>query len=60
MHGAGPKDVMDLLLLTQYFDMIRDLGHKRSNTLFLPHGPRAVDQLREDLAHRFTLGEKKK
>ncbi len=59
VHGAGPKDVMDLLLLTQYFDMIRDLGHKRNNTLFLPHGPRAVDQLREDLSHTFSLGKKK-
>ncbi len=57
VHGAGPKDVMDLLLITQYFDMIRDLAHKRqNNTLFLPHGPQAVDQLRQDLAHTFTLG----
>jgi hypothetical protein len=24
VEGAGTKDVMDLLLLTQYFDMIRD------------------------------------
>jgi regulator of protease activity HflC (stomatin/prohibitin superfamily) len=57
VNGAGPKDVMDLLLMTQYFDMIRDLSHKRgNNTLFLPHGPRAVEQLRADLAGTFTLG----
>ena len=31
---------MDLLLLTQYFDMIKDLGgkNKANSTLFLPHG----------------------
>eukprot|EP01042_Synura_sphagnicola_P002171 gene2171-2592_t len=26
--GAGATDVMDLLLLTQYFDMMRDVGGK--------------------------------
>lgn len=56
ISGAGPKDVMDLLLLTQYFDMIRDIGHKKAgNTIFLPHGPHAIDQLREDLKRSFTL-----
>lgn len=60
VDGAGPKDVMDLLLLTQYFDMIRDLGRVRENTLFLPHGPKTVEELRGDLAHVFALREKGK
>ncbi len=26
VEGATPEDVMELLLLTQYFDMIKDIG----------------------------------
>ena len=55
VQGAGAKDVMDLLLITQYFDMIRDIGHKRNNVLFLPHGPRSVEQLRNDLSTTFNM-----
>merc|ERR1711998_71504 len=35
--GAAPKDVIDLLLLTQYFDMLKEVGnHPQTNTVFLP------------------------
>jgi len=38
VDGASPKDVIDLLLLTQYFDMLKDVGnHPMTNTVFLPH-----------------------
>jgi hypothetical protein len=55
VEGTTAKDVMDLLLLTQYFDTIKDIGHKTTGaTLFLPHGPDSVgklrDQLKNDLA----------
>uniref|UniRef100_A0A7S2W4V0 Band 7 domain-containing protein n=1 Tax=Rhizochromulina marina TaxID=1034831 RepID=A0A7S2W4V0_9STRA len=37
VDGATPKDVIDLLLLTQYFDMLKDVGqHPLTNTVFLP------------------------
>mmetsp|Transcript_13861 Transcript_13861/g.41189 ORF Transcript_13861/g.41189 Transcript_13861/m.41189 type:complete len:146 (-) Transcript_13861:234-671(-) len=33
VEGTTPKDVMDLLLLTQYFDMLKDVGaHQNSST----------------------------
>jgi Mor family transcriptional regulator len=55
VDGAGPKDVMDLLLLTQYFDMIKDIGTKKNgSTIFLPHGPHAVERLRADLKSSFA------
>jgi regulator of protease activity HflC (stomatin/prohibitin superfamily) len=56
--GASAKDVMDLLLVTQYFDMVREIGGKKaqSSTLFLPHGPHAVEQLRGDLKNSFRMG----
>jgi len=37
VDGATPKDVIDLLLLTQYFDMLKDVGqHPLTNSVFLP------------------------
>jgi len=39
VKGASSKDVMDLLLLTQYFDCIRDVGSARHcKTTFVPSG----------------------
>lgn len=54
VDGAGPQDVMDLLLITQYFDMLKDMSAKgNGNTIFLPHGPNSVDALRKNLANSF-------
>ena len=37
------KAVMDMVLATQYFDTIRDIGAtSRAATVFIPHGPAAV------------------
>ena len=49
--GTTPKDVMDLLLLTQYFDMLKDVGSSGTGgkTLFLPHAPSAVGELQDSL-----------
>lgn len=39
VKGATSKDVMDLLLLTQYFDCVRDVGSARHcKTTFVPSG----------------------
>ena len=58
IDGAGPQDVMDLLLVTQYFDMLKEIGgkSKSANTLFLPHGPHAVHELRNQLKDTFMSG----
>lgn len=57
VDGAGPQDVMDLLLVTQYFDMLRDMSTRGAgNTIFLPHGPDAVSNLRADLRNGFMPG----
>jgi len=43
VEGTTPKDVMDLVLVTQYFDTLKDLGAStEDNTLFIPHSPGAV------------------
>ena len=41
--GATPDDVMALVLLTQFFDTLRDVGTRGgSNTIFLPNNPGAA------------------
>ncbi|KAL7605548.1 hypersensitive-induced response protein 1 [Lactuca sativa] len=52
--GTSSKDVMDMVLLTQYFDTMKEIGaSSKSNAVFLPHGPGAVkdiaSQIREGL-----------
>lgn len=57
VDGAGPQDVMDLLLVTQYFDMLREVASRGAgNTIFLPHGPNSVGNLRAELKKGFMAG----
>jgi regulator of protease activity HflC (stomatin/prohibitin superfamily) len=57
VEGATPSDVIDLLLLTQYFDMLKDVGerNKQPSTLFMPHAPLNVQQLRGQLSTAFKM-----
>ncbi len=42
--GATAEDVMALVLLTQYFDTLKDIGTRSgTNTLFLPNNPGAAN-----------------
>lgn len=54
VEGTSAKEVMDLILITQYFDTIKDLGNSSKNTtVFIPHGPGHVrdisDQIRSGM-----------
>jgi len=53
VEGATTKDVMDLVLVTQYFDTLKEIGaHPSSSTIFVPmgnidgHGDSVSDQVR--------------
>jgi regulator of protease activity HflC (stomatin/prohibitin superfamily) len=52
--GTSPKEVMDMVLVTQYFDTMKEIGaHSKNSTVFIPHGPGAArdvaDQIRNGL-----------
>ncbi|KAJ0042341.1 hypothetical protein Pint_17276 [Pistacia integerrima] len=50
VEGASAKEVMDLILVTQYFDTIKDLGNSSKNTtVFIPHGPGHVRDITEQI-----------
>jgi hypothetical protein len=50
VEGATPKDVMDILLLSQYFDTLSAVG---ANSLILEHDPGAVALLRSSIGSAF-------
>ena len=46
VEGSTARDVMSMVLLTQYFDTLRDIGTTgRSNTILLPNNPGVVNDL---------------
>jgi len=55
VKGATSQDVMDVLLMTQYFDMLKVMGTTGAGgTMFLPHGPHSVHTLRKQLETSFV------
>jgi regulator of protease activity HflC (stomatin/prohibitin superfamily) len=43
---ATAQDVMTLILVTQYLDTLKDLGHhSKTNTILLPHSPSGVQDI---------------
>jgi len=48
--GAKPKDVMDILLLSQYFDTLSSVG---ANSLILEHDPATVANLQQQVGQSF-------
>ena len=45
IEGATAKDVMALVLMTQYFDTLKEIGAQdKSNTIFMPNSPGAMNE----------------
>jgi regulator of protease activity HflC (stomatin/prohibitin superfamily) len=55
IRGVDPHEVMALLMMTQYFDALRDIGAV-SNTILMPHSPSAVTDLYAQLRNAITVG----
>ena len=50
VDGASPKDVMQLVMVTQYFDTLKSIGESdRTNTLFLSHSPGSVKDVSDQI-----------
>jgi len=55
--GVDAKAVMDLMIVTQYFDMMRDVGaQSKSNAVFLNHSPGALEDLAQAVQKGFMAG----
>lgn len=50
VEGAKTQDVMNLVLMTQYFDTLKDIGLTgKSNTILIPHSPGGMGDISEQM-----------
>jgi regulator of protease activity HflC (stomatin/prohibitin superfamily) len=58
VEGATAKDVMTLVLLTQYLDTLKEIGASaNTNTLMLSHSPSTMQNLREQITEAISVGD---
>ncbi len=59
VEGASAKEVMQLVMVTQYFDTLKSIGESdRTNTLFLSHSPGAVKDVSEQILESMVASQK--
>jgi len=55
--GATPQDVMQLVLITQYFDTLKEISaNDRTNTVLVPHSPSTISDLLAQLRDTLITG----
>lgn len=56
IDGATAKDVMNLVMLAQYFDTLKDISATaNSNTILMPHSPGAVNDLAQQIRESLVV-----
>ena len=59
VEGSTPKDVMMLVLVTQYLDTLKEIGSQdKSNTIFMSHSPSAMGDLFRQMQDAVFMGQK--
>src|SRR5579872_3610069 len=59
VEGSSPKDVMMLVLVTQYLDTMKEIGsNDRSNTILMSHSPGAVSDMFRQMQDAIMIGQK--
>ncbi len=55
--SSSAQEVMNLVLLTQYLDTLKEIGQSsNTNTILLPHGPGAVSELAQQIQQAIIVG----
>ncbi len=50
INGTNAQDVMNLVLMTQYFDTLKEIGMSgNSNTIMIPHSPGGMGDISEQM-----------
>ncbi|MGA7242833.1 MAG: SPFH domain-containing protein [Terracidiphilus sp.] len=58
VEGATSRDVMQLVLVTQYFDTLKSIGENdKTNTLFISHSPGAVKEVSDQILESMLLAQ---
>jgi regulator of protease activity HflC (stomatin/prohibitin superfamily) len=56
--GVTSREVMQLVLVTQYFDTLKSIGENdKTNTLFLPHTPGSVKEVSEQILDSMLIAQ---
>ncbi len=56
--GATAQDVMNLVLMTQYFDTLKEIGAvSRTNTILIPHSPGAMNDIASQIRNALMTSE---
>lgn len=59
--GASTSEVMQLVLITQYFDTLKSIGENdKTNTLFLSHSPSAVKDISDQIMESMVIADRAK
>lgn len=57
IQGTNAQDVMNLVLMTQYFDTIKDIGLSgKGNTILIPHSPGGMQDISAELRNAIITG----
>lgn len=57
IDGPKAQDVMNLVLMTQYFDTLKDIGLSgKSNTIMIPHSPGGMGDISEQMRNAIITG----
>lgn len=55
--GTSSKDVLDMILMTQYFDTMKDIGgQSKSNAIFIPHAPQHIADISSQIRNGLLQG----
>lgn len=58
VSGTGAHEVMNLVLLTQYFDMLKDVGGRsNSNSVFIPHSPAGLSDVSDQMRNAILMAD---
>jgi regulator of protease activity HflC (stomatin/prohibitin superfamily) len=58
VNGVNSQDVMNLVMMTQYFDTIKELGMSGKNsTILIPHGPGGMTDMSDQIRNAMITAE---
>lgn len=61
VEGASAREVMQLVMVTQYFDTLKSIGESdKTNTLFLAHAPGAVKDVSDQILQSMLVADRAK
>jgi regulator of protease activity HflC (stomatin/prohibitin superfamily) len=58
VDGTSAQEVMNLVLMTQYFDTLKEVSNSsRTNTILIPHSPSGMTELSEQIRNAMVIAQ---